>query len=382
MIKQIFDTIDQLNDEYVALWEQTCNMESPTSDKRGVDRVGDLYASMAEARGWLVERFLHPVAGNVVCITLNPQAQKAPLTLSGHMDTVHKVGSFGTPAVRIEGDRIYGPGVTDCKGGIVAAFLAMDAIDRCGFRDRPVRLLLQSDEEGGGVQSGDATIRYMCEKAADSVGFLNLEGTSDGSVCIARKGIATFTFTVHGVAAHSALCATTGASAIAEAAYKIIELEKLKDHKGITCSCTQITGGETHNTVAARCEFKANVRFATMAQLEEAKAYAERVANTSHVAGTSCEVILPRVRPALEFNERNSELFEALKRAWAKAGLEIPSPCFGTGGSDAANVSVYGIPALDNLGTMGKNIHTLDEYGVLSSLITSARRLASAAVLI
>lgn len=382
MIKQIFDTIDQLYSEYVALWERTCNLESPTNDKCGVDRVGDLYASMAEARGWSVERFMHHVAGNVVCITLNPDAQKAPLTLSGHMDTVHKVGAFGTPAVRIEGDRIYGPGVTDCKGGIVAAFLAMDAIDRCGFRDRPVRLILQSDEEGGGVQSGDATIRYMCEKAADSVGFLNLEGTSDGSVCTSRKGIATFTLTVHGIAAHSSLCATSGASAIAEAAYKIIELEKLKDHDGITCSCTQIKGGETHNTVAARCEFKANVRFATEAQLKEAKAYVERVAKTSYVAGTSCDVILPRVRPALEFNERNFKLLESLNRIWAEAGLEIPDTCIGTGGSDAANVSAYGIPALDNLGTMGDNIHTLDEFGTLSSLITSARRLASAAVMI
>ena len=31
------------------------------------------------------------------------------------------------PAVKIEGDKIYGPGVTDCKGGVVAAVLAMDA---------------------------------------------------------------------------------------------------------------------------------------------------------------------------------------------------------------------------------------------------------------
>ena len=45
MVKQIFETLDRLNDEYVALWEQTCNLESPTDDKIGVDRVGDLYAS-------------------------------------------------------------------------------------------------------------------------------------------------------------------------------------------------------------------------------------------------------------------------------------------------------------------------------------------------
>ena len=298
------------------------------------------------------------------------------------MDTVHKVGAFGSPAVHIEGDVIRGPGVTDCKGGIVAAFFAMDAIDRCGFRDRPIRLLLQSDEEGGGRQSGDATIRYMCEKAADSIGFLNLEGSTDGSVCVARKGIATFTLTVHGITAHSSLCATNGASAIAEAAHKIIELEKLKDHAGITCSCTMISGGETHNTVAGRCEFKANVRFATAAQLEEAKKYVVRIAKTSYIAGTTCEVMLPRVRPCMEFNERNSAFFEALKRIWADAGLDIPAQSVDTGGSDAANISAYGIPCLDNLGTVGDKIHTRDEFGIVSSLLTSARRIAAAAVMI
>ncbi len=37
----------------------------------------------------------------------------------------------------LEGERMYGPSVTDCKGGIVASFLAAEALSRCGFEDRP-----------------------------------------------------------------------------------------------------------------------------------------------------------------------------------------------------------------------------------------------------
>lgn len=49
------------------------------------------------------------------------------------MDTVHPVGLFGTPPVKQEGDKIYGPGVVDCKGGIVAAFFAMRTLNDCRF---------------------------------------------------------------------------------------------------------------------------------------------------------------------------------------------------------------------------------------------------------
>lgn len=36
---------------------------------------------------------------------MNPNAKGKLITLSGHMDTVHPVGSFGSPATRIECDR-------------------------------------------------------------------------------------------------------------------------------------------------------------------------------------------------------------------------------------------------------------------------------------
>ena len=45
-----------------------------------------------------------------------------------------------------------------------------------------------------------------------------------------------------GVAAHGAYCAIEGANAIAEAAYKIIELNKYKDDDGLTINCGVISG--------------------------------------------------------------------------------------------------------------------------------------------
>lgn len=379
MSEKLFSAIDSMYDSYVKVWEDVCNIESPTKYKVGVDAVGNYFAEMAQVRGWRVERFEHPISGDVVAITMNPDSKEKPITLSGHMDTVHPIGLFGTPAVRIEDGKIFGPGVLDCKGGIVAAALAMDALRRVGFDKRPVLLLLQSDEEGGSMGSNKATIGYMCEKAKDSVAFLNLEGYAPGKVCIARKGIITFTFKIKGIEAHSSRCATDGANAIAEAAHKIIELEKLKDAEGLTCNCGVISGGSVPNTVAGYCEFKANIRFATADQLEWVRGYVKEIADTAHVKGCVCELEQTGFRVAMQYEERNQRLLDRMNEIFESVGMSTLEAMSGKGGSDAADATVYGIPCLDSLGTAGGRIHSPDEFSYLESLRESAKRLAAVA---
>ncbi len=377
--KELFDQVDNLYHTYLSVWEDVCNIESPTEHKAGVDAVGAYVADWARARGFAVEVLEQPVVGNVVAVTMNADVDAAPLTLSGHMDTVYPVGSFGTPAVRRDGERIYGPGVVDCKGGIVAAMLAMDALSRCEFRARPVQLLLQSDEENGSRMSGKATIRAICEKAKDAVAFLNLEGHTKGEACLERKGIVTFRFAITGKEAHASQCATAGANAILEAAHKVIEMEKLKDEWGLTCSCGVITGGTVPNTVAGWCEFLANVRYLTAEQLTWVRDYAARVADTAFVPGCSCELSESSFRLAMERCDRNLALLDRVNRIFDECGLPELTASRRKGGSDAADVTAFGIPCLDNLGTAGGKIHSGDEYANLESLRDSARRIVAIA---
>jgi glutamate carboxypeptidase len=378
MINKIFSEIDKLFPKYVRFWEDICNIESPTADKAGVDAVGKYVSDAAAARGWKVETFPQPVSGDVVCITMNEGAKGTPIALSAHMDTVHPKGLFGTPPVRIEGGTIYGPGVSDCKGGIAEAFLVMDALERQGYRERPILLLLQSDEEVGSKYSGKATIGYMCEKAVGCAAFLNLETQSGNSICVARKGIISFTFKIHGIEAHASRCATMGASAILEAAHKIIEMEKLKDDDGLTCSCGVISGGTVPNTVPGYCEFKANIRFATAEQLEWVREYAKKVAETVYVEGCRCELEQFGFRVAMEEKPINLELANNINAAFEKAGLSVFSTCRSKGGSDAADVTVYGkTPCVDNLGVRGDFIHSPKEQAPIDSLLEMAKRLAA-----
>lgn len=374
----VFSEIERLEGSFLDLLEEVSNIESPTHNKAGVDAVSAVFCRIAESHGFSVERLAVEGAGDAVCITMNPEARGGLISLSAHLDTVHEVGSFGSPAVRRDGERMWGPGVLDCKGGAVAAIYAMAALLNSGFRERPVRLLLQTDEELGSRPSGRQTIDYILEKSKGSVAFLNLEGHCPGTACIARKGIVTFTFTVKGKSAHASHCALEGANAIAEAAYKIIELEKLKDDGGLTCCCSVISGGDTVNTVPDTCVFKANVRFKTAEELAFVRTLVEQVANTSHIDGCSCTVTQPKGRVAMEYTERNARLLERLNAAFEKCALPRLAPATRTGGSDAADVTAYGTPCIDSLGTEGDGIHTKDEFIYLSSLKESARRIAAA----
>ena len=374
--KNLIDVIDSLEDQYLNILEDVCNIESPTNCKEGVDSTVNYLMEIADKRGWQTELFIQSVAGNAGCITLNPGATKAPVCLSGHLDTVHPVGSFGSPAVSRDEKNMYGPGVMDCKGGVIAALMAMDALERCGFSDRPVKLILQSDEETSSITSQKATVDYMCRKAEGAVAFLNLEGHVKGTAVLVRKGIIRYRITVIGKALHSARC-FNAANAITEAAHKIIRLEKMKDAYGLTCNCGVISGGTVPNTVAEKCTFVIDIRFADSEQLKAAREEVRLAAEECHVDGCSCQVEELSFRPAMPLTPENEKLLERINKIYSEYGIAPLTSRSCLSGSDAAYITEAGIPCIDCIGTLGGNIHSTNEYMELSSLAASAKMIAT-----
>lgn len=375
--KKIFDEIDSLSERYIDFWCDVCNIESPSSCKEGVDAVGTYFIERAKKMGWEVEISKQEISGNAVAITMNKGASLSPIALSGHIDTVHPIGLFGYPPVHRDGNILYGPGVCDCKGGAVSAFLAMEALKNCGYTKRPVTLILQSDEEINSSTSDKTTVEFMAEHAKNCVAFLNAESSVDSGVLILeRKGIIQYTFDIKGIAAHSSTC-QNGASAIAEAAHKILELEKMKGEDGITCNCGVISGGSVPNSVPASCSFVADIRFVNTAQIENIDEHIKAIANTSYIEGTSCEVKITSQRVPMEKCDRNYELFERIHSIFKKAGLPDVKPSFGTGGSDAADMTEHGIPTVDNIGVVGGRIHSRDEFAYVDSLAEAAKKQAA-----
>ncbi len=375
-MKKTFQKIDSLMDEYTKILEDVVCIESPSLSKSKVDEVGKYFVNLALRNGWEVEIEKFEEYGDVVTIIMNKNAPGSLITLSGHMDTVHSVGTFGVPPIKREGDKLIGPGTVDCKGGIVAGFLAMNALADMGYKDRPIMMILQSNEEIGSPK----TIDYICEKAKDSVAFLNLEGHEkyfEGKACLKRKGIARFLFDIKGVETHSSYCAREGANSIAEAAHKILELEKIKNDDGLTFNCGVIEGGTTPNTVPGSCKFKLDVRFATNKEYEEAKEIVKRVADTNYINGCVTEVSQISMRVAMELNDKNINLLNKVNKIFDANGLTELEIGERSGGSDASCVSSYGIPCIDSLGIGGERAHSVEEYALISSMAESAKRIAS-----
>ena len=367
--------IDELNEKYLKVWEDVVNIESPTSFKEGLDRVGVYFINIAQEFGWQIEVLKCEKAGNAICITMNPEVKNAPVVFSGHIDTVHPVGLFGEPPVKTDNEKMYGPGVTDCKGGAVASLMAMEALMKIGYDKRPIKLILQTDEETSSKQSNKKTVEFMCEKSKNAIAFFNTEPTDKNTAILTRKGIVRYLFKITGRAAHSARC-TEVANAITEAAHKIIELEKFKDIDGITCNCGVIGGGTTANTVAEKCEFIADIRFIDTEQFNTAKKVVEEVASTNTVEGCTCVLEEVSYRPAMVFSQRNRELLDKMNEIYLKNGMPELTAISGSGGSDAAYITEAGIPCVDSIGVYGGYIHSKEEFAYLSSLGESAKRLA------
>ncbi|MBQ3234703.1 MAG: M20/M25/M40 family metallo-hydrolase [Clostridia bacterium] len=371
----LFKTIDSLTDSYLEFLSDIAKIESPTNNKAGVDKVLEYIFEKAEKAGFKTDICRQNVSGNAGTVTFNEKAVGKPLCFSGHMDTVHPLGTINLNPVKIEGDKLYGPGVYDCKGGIVASFMAMEALKLLGYTARPIKLILQSDEENSSLFSDKQTVKYMAEQAKGCVAFLNAEPYVSGYVSTERKGIIRYEFTISGVAAHSAKC-FDGANAITEASHKIIKLEQFKDPDGITVNCGIINGGTVANTVPDTCTFTADIRFKTQVQLEQIKEIVKDVNDQITVKGTSSSYKVASFRTAMEKNDENVKLLERVNSIFAKHSLPTLTARCGAGGSDAADMASYKIPTLDSLGVRGKNMHSLNEFTYISSIPECAKMLA------
>ncbi|HAZ19056.1 MAG TPA: hypothetical protein DCY75_02645 [Clostridiales bacterium] len=376
IMNEVFQTIDELFDPYKQIVLDLVNMESKSTNKAGVDAVGTYIADLMASQGYKIHKEPMETAGNVYCITLNPHSPHAPVCLSGHMDTVFDDGVFGFPPASMDDTYFYGPGVCDCKGGIVVAMLTMEALRQSGYTKRPVKLILQSDEEVNSMLSQGKTVQFMCEQAKDAVAFLNCMGIRGHNLVTRRKGICDVQIQVTGKAAHAQYY-FDGASAIRAAAHIVLEIEKHSAKNGITYNFGLIKGGSARNAVPDTCMLELDCRFTEMADLDHIQRVLHQVLEKTYVEGTHANITRLHHRPSMVKNAKNKALFDQCNRALRQCGLPEYGETSSGGGSDAAYTTLAGIPTLESMGVRGYDIHTPYEKAEIASLKEQAKAMAA-----
>ena len=368
MKAHIQPVLDQLSPSYVSLWEELCSLESPSDCKPALDQVVARIHTLCRQKGYTVTEKEFARAGNFLRIDLPGDPDQAPIVLMAHLDTVHKVGAFGTPPVKIQGDTIFGPGVVDCKGGAVQALLVLEALMQSGLPHRPVRVLLTTDEEVGSRFSGPEGIDFIRENVADAAAVFNCETGRRNTLTVGRKGIARLKIDITGKSAHAGNAYFDGASAIREAAHKILAIEGLSQPEHETYNCGVINGGTQANVVPAQCSITVDVRSLDEEGLSNAIERVHTIAQRSFVPGTSACVSILSHRPPMAPTPQNKQLFETLKKIAQDNGLESFQPVCKGGGSDATYPTQLGIPTVCSCGVVGAGEHTLAEQARISSL--------------
>jgi glutamate carboxypeptidase len=345
----------------LALLKQMVDIDSGTGDAAGARAIDDLLAPRLQALGAQV-RLLPAEASklgdNLVAVLDGPG--RGRLLIICHVDTVFPAGEAGRRPYTEKGDKAFGPGVSDEKGGVAQAVTALGLLKQLGVNDYGrITLLAETSEETG--SPGTHALIDKLSREADVE--LNMEpGDEPDAITVWRKGSTTFTITVHGRAAHAGVDPQDGRNAAVELIHQLGAVETLPhEGDGMTANLTTLKAGDRVNVIPDLATASVNVRVREAGQMAGVQATLDARAKTPAVLDTKVVVTSTPAFPPLPTNPRTQALAEQARALYA--GLGRPLQLAGNGGaSESALAHSAGAAALDGLGPVGGGFHSAREY--------------------
>jgi glutamate carboxypeptidase len=365
----IVQYFEALRPTMISWLKELINVDTPSNHKFEIDRLAESLGARFRQNGAQVHIVEQPDRGNHVLIRFLPaDLHKKPILLLGHLDTVWGLGESRLRPAHIEDGKLFGPGAFDMRGGLTLLLaLSHYLSEHSSLLNRPVNLLLNSDEE-----TGSHTSRSLIEsEAMQSDAVLVLEPClPGGAVKTFRKGVGNITLVVRGVSAHAGVNYSKGVSAIEEIAHQILQISKLNSPgQGTTLNVGVVRGGSRSNVVADHAEIEVDFRVKTIL---EGNRLMQQVSALKPVnSGATLHISGGLNRPPLERSEKNIQLFQKARHVASELGIRLEEGETG-GGSDGCFTAALGIPTLDGLGPDGDGSHALHEHVLISSLVPRA----------
>jgi glutamate carboxypeptidase len=340
--------------------EQFVRAESPSRNKQAVDRCGKVLTGLFKTHlGIEPEIFPQAEIGDLLRFTFGEGDEQ--ILIMGHFDTVWDIGRL---SFRVEGNKAYGPGIFDMKGGIIQALWAIKACAELKVPIKKIVFLCTTDEETGSITSR----KLIEEEASRSQTVLVPEPAqaNTGALKTGRKGVATFNLKIKGRSSHSGNHHEEGRSAVEELARQITYIHGLTDYeKGTTLNVGIAKGGTYVNVVADEAEAFVDVRVRTLEEAERIMTLFQNL--KTHVEGTTIEVTGVLERPPMERTKQTEKLFNLARECGAEIGIDLSEAWVG-GGSDGNLTAALGIPTLDGLGALGDGPHAEYEHVLIDQL--------------
>lgn len=341
---------------------------SSTFNVEGVNRMMTLAGEDAERLGLALERIAGSQFGDVLVARLpGPNGiTTGGILVLGHLDTIQCGETIiDDVSIRIEGDRIYGTGVYDMKGGMRMALYGLEVLLRCGKRPvMPITLMFIPDEE-----IGSPTTRSLIESEARQQKYVLVpEPSHDGRLVSGRHAFLRYTLTTRGKPAHAGVDNRKGVSAVRAMAGLIERIEGRSDlESGETYSVGVVQGGLFVNVVPTVCRAQVLCVAPTEQSFARIQHFiASLEGNLGN--GVSVEIEPGPVRPLFRATPASLALFEEAAKIGEAIGFSLSHAQFG-GGSDGNFTGALHIPTLDGLGVDGTGLHTPDEYMSTKTLV-------------
>ncbi len=356
--------------EYLDLLKRMVDINSFTDNPAGVNAVGELTAQAFAPLGFTAETIQaeNPNFGKHLVLTRAGKSGRK-IGLVGHLDTVF------SPEEEIEhnfhwrpeGNRIYGPGTVDMKGGNVLILMALDALRTVApaeFEDITWVVLFNAAEERLSLDFG-----RLCRDrlAGDALANLVFEAgaLADDTfkLVTARKGKAEYHITVTGRSAHAGNHHPHGANAIVQLADTIRRVAALTDYsRDLTYNVGTVRGGSVVNRVPHFAEARVEMRTFEPDIFEDGIAAMLALDGQSTVAAISdgypCTVKIDLVEKMQPWsrNAGSNRLFDIWTQAAHQTGMAVEKE--ERGGLSDGNHTWQTIPTMDGLGPAGANAHS------------------------
>lgn len=360
-------------EHYIEELETLVNVDCGTQAPEGVNIVADRLQQHWQKAGWHTKKVTFgEQVGPGLLVTNTPQATQYDVLLIGHLDTVFPPGTVAERPMRRDDTRLYGPGVSDMKSGLLNILWAMRALPTADKARLSIAIAMNPDEETGSVHSHDwlgelakrARVVLVCEAAR-----------ADGALVSARKGMAVYQLTFKGVAAHAGNEPEKGRSAVTALANAITAINPLADaSRGTTLNVGVIHGGSAVNVVAEHAVAELDVRFWENSEDERVLAQLTALCANGFLDGVTCDIKRITHKPAMAVNDETASLMALVEKAGQEEGVPVRWQAVG-GGSDANFTSALGIPTLDGFGPVGAGFHSAEEYLELDSVLPRIRLL-------